>query len=88
MSQTNKNVSVSQNNDDNPNHASTVTASQKKVLFEFIKNNPDVIKSKHTNKLTKANINKQWENTALLLNAIPGGAFKNVKQWKKVKINK
>ena len=58
--------------------------SQKSIILEFIKTNPEIVKSKLSNTVTRELINKKWDSITSCLNAMPDGARKTKAQWKRV----
>lgn len=63
-----------------------LSAKQKEVLVNFIYARPDMYKGKLTATYTNAISIVLWQEVTCILNAIPGGAIKDWRQWRKVGI--
>lgn len=59
---------------------------QKETLVDFVYARPDMYKCKLTATYTKAISMALWKEVTCLLNAIPEGATKDWKQWRKVRL--
>lgn len=56
---------------------------QKEFLIELMKKQPELVSGRFSHGFTRKDAQKKWEDTAKILNGIPG-ARKDWNQWKKV----
>jgi hypothetical protein len=59
------------------------SALQKKILLEFIEENPTLVKQRISNQYKSGDIKTKWAQITETLNAIPG-VQKSWKDWRKV----
>ncbi|GLV33184.1 hypothetical protein CBL_10531 [Carabus blaptoides fortunei] len=62
--------------------AGTISGEQKRVLIEFLKQNPKLLSGKFSSDFTVKTGVEKWEELTILLNSIPG-ANKTWKNWRK-----
>lgn len=65
------------------NYKLKITHQQKKVMFEFLRSKPDLVRGKFTKKFKWENAEKQWKEMTVLLNNTTGPK-KDWKSWRKV----
>lgn len=64
--------------------SASMTQHQKVLLLEFLKNQEQLQSGRFTNTFTHKKAQQLWEEIATILNAVPGGAEKDWKQWRRV----
>lgn len=57
---------------------------QKSTMVEFMEQHPMLISGKFNSNFSYKTASQLWEELALMLNAIPAGAKKDWKSWRKV----
>ncbi|CAG9762659.1 unnamed protein product [Ceutorhynchus assimilis] len=70
-------------NDHNKIRAAPINGIQKDILVEFMQQHEDLQSAKFTKEFTFKKAQHLWNEIALKLNAVPGGAHKEWKMWRK-----
>lgn len=69
---------------ENKIRAGPINGTQKDILVEFMKQHEDLQSGKFTREFTFKKAQNLWNEIAEQLNAVPGGARKEWKMWRKV----
>lgn len=67
---------------------SSVNEEQKKLLIEYVKQHPELLKGTFSSTFTLLMAKKLWEEISSMLNSVSGGAIKDWRQWRKVSNNR
>ncbi|CAH0545675.1 unnamed protein product [Brassicogethes aeneus] len=66
------------------NRSKTVIPQQKKLLYSYMRRHISLSMGKFSRNFTHKNAQKLWMELTETLNAVPGGSFKNWRQWRKL----
>ncbi|CAH0556633.1 unnamed protein product [Brassicogethes aeneus] len=66
------------------NRSKTIIPQQKNLLYSYMRRHPSLSMGKFSRNFTHKNAQRLWMELTETLNAVPGGSFKNWRQWRKL----